>query len=262
VNPTSGALTLASTVTLGSLTSLPWLGDVVVAANGLYLYVALWGPPSSLDVLTIGSGCTLTLASQLTNQAAAYVSIALLGSQGLMAVDFQQSHIDIYSITQGTQLKLVTSKPSSLYSPLGAAAIINAPPASSYVLNADDGLEAHALSAKGVLGPVSGSPAEDPCWCTSANVFYDQANAQIVVSEQDSLGIYAVQGGKLTFLSQASLASGDDAPSAMAELGADLFVVNTLSNTVDSCAMSAGSATCSLAATLPTGGYPQGIGVL
>jgi hypothetical protein len=259
INPTTGALTLASAIGLGVPPPAP--GDLHVSVNGLYVYVSLWGPPSYIDVLTVGSGCALTTASQTENANASYISFVLLGNNGLMAVDYQNSQLDVYGITQGTQLKLATTTASQLYEPAGAAAVVGVPPQQTLVFTGGDGAQAYTVSQQGALTPVAGSPAEDPCWCSGANVFYDRANSQLVVAEQTSLGIYGLANNTMTFLSQVPLASGDYAPSAMTELGSELYVVNSLSNTVDACAMAAGSASCVLAATLPTGGYPQGIGV-
>lgn len=48
----------------------------------------------------------------------------------------------------------------------------------------------------------------------------------------------------------------------MVELGSELYVLNAFSGNVDACAIAAGSLNCSLAATLPSGGTPGGIGAL
>jgi hypothetical protein len=260
INASTGALTQVTSFLIGGSRTSLWPGDIHISANGLYAYVALWGPPSYIVAFTIGSGCTLNYASNTKNANAAFLSLTLVGNNGLMAVDAQNSQLDIYGITNGTQLKLVTTTPSQLYHPAGAATT-GVPPATMQVFTAGDGVQAYTVSLQGALTAEGGSPAEDPCWCTTYNMFYDPSYNQLTASEQGSLGIYSLSGSAITFQSQVPLASGDDAPSAMTELDSDLYVLNSLSNTVDVCTLAAGSATCSLAATLPNGGYPQGIGV-
>jgi len=261
----TGALTEVSSILVGDhSTTFP--GDIHVSADGHEVYLAVWGPPSYLDVLTVGSGCTLSLASTLENASAAYYAIALVNSGQLMAVDTQNSKIDIYKITNGTQLSLLTSTASQLASPDGAAAAVIG--ARSYVLNgmatAGPGeAEAHTINAQGVLGAVPGSPQTDPNSIDSASVFYDASHHQLIAGEMfsGSLGIYGAKAGAFAFLNQVVL-PGRTGPTAMSELGSELYVLSTTGFVVDACVVASGSLTCALAAKLPFGGVPKGIGVL
>jgi len=263
INSSTGALTEVSMVALGGASLQQVAGDIQVASSGLYVYVSLWGPPSYINVLTVSSGCSVKLANTLDVPQSSYVSIALIDNNSLLAVDKQNGRIDVYSITNGTQLALVSSTPSQLYRPIGAASFANPSPKTWIAFTTgEDGVEAYITNGKQPPNPMTGSPAEDPCYCNDSNVLVDAPHQQLVVTEQTSLGIFGVIGNTFTFLSQAPLASGDYGPSAMVELGSEVYVVNSLSSTVDACLMATGSASCSLIATLPTGGFPQGIGVL
>jgi 6-phosphogluconolactonase (cycloisomerase 2 family) len=258
---TTGALTEVSMLFIGTGSSFP--ADIHASPDGRYVYVAVWGPPSFLDVLTVGSGCHLTLASSLKQATARYYSIALLGTPGLLAVDNANNKLDVYRITNGTHLTLVSSTPSQLASPEGAAA--GALGHQEYVFNGlttggPGEVEAHTVNGQGEVGPVPGSPAEDPNSRNGPYVFYDASHQQVIESEEDddTLGVYGAQAGAQTLLSQATLPEGYG-PTAMTEVGATLYVVANFDDVVDSCAIGAGVLTCALAGTLPYHALPEGI---
>jgi len=54
VDPVTGALAEVSMLIVGTGSSFPT--DIHASADGTQVYVTLWGPPSFLDVLTVGSG--------------------------------------------------------------------------------------------------------------------------------------------------------------------------------------------------------------
>jgi|GEM_PF-493741 polyvinyl alcohol dehydrogenase (cytochrome) len=265
VNSSTGALTEVSIITVGD-GSTYFPGDIHVSADGKYLYLAAWGTPSYLDVLTIGSGCSLTLASSLAVPNKLYFSIALVSSSQLMAIDNQNGRIDIYSISGGTTLKLLSSNPSQLTSPDGAgAAIIGT---RTYIFNGigtsgTGGVEVHTINAQGALGSVPGSPQMDPSSYDGAHVFFDRSHDQVIASEQysNTLGIYGARGHAFAFLGQGALPAGRGIPTAMTELGSTLYVV-TIFGSVDACTVGSGSLSCSLAATLLPYTMANGIGAL
>jgi hypothetical protein len=261
----TGALTEVSLLFLGTGSSFP--ADIHASADGRYLYVAVWGPPSFLDVLTVGRGCHLHLASSLEQAQARYYSITLLGTTGLLAVDNANSKLDLYRITNGTQLTLVSSTPSQLTGPDGAAtATIGG---QEYVfnglatVNGPGEVEAHTVNRQGMLGYVPGSPAEDLHSSAGPYVLFDQSHQQVIESEEggETLGVYGECGGALTFLSQAVLPQGFG-PTVMTELGATLYMVANGADAVYSCTIGVGALTCALAATLPSHSLPEGINVL
>jgi hypothetical protein len=121
INPTTGALTEVSIVPLPG--RHVQAGDVQVAADGRDIYVALYPVLVGafyLDALTVGAGCRLSLASSMI-PAGSDFSIALVGKDGLLAVDTYGNTLDLYRISQGTQLKLLSSTPSQIVQPLNAA---------------------------------------------------------------------------------------------------------------------------------------------
>jgi len=261
-----GALTLASSVDLNVL--LGDVDDVHVSADGKYVYVAQWNllGPSYLDVLTVGSSCALTLASSVKRDSVLYYSIALVNSSSLMATDSLLGHIDIYRITNGTQLTLLSSMPSQLLNPSGAAA--GTIGGRNYVFNGLNTLlpgetEAHTVNSLGKLGLVLGSPAIDLQSLDGEYVLFDHAHQQVIQSEQlsNTLGIYGAKLGVFQLLSHVTL-PGAALPTAMTELGSELFVLNTLGGSVDACALHTGSAQCLLAANLPIFESPSGIAAL
>jgi hypothetical protein len=119
VDPRTGALTEVSILVLPGSGTVG--GDVHVAADGQEVYVTttplLFGE-FTLAVLTVGSGCRLTLAN---SQKASYYAIALVGNAGLFAVDTFDNLLDLYHIRHGTQLTLISSTTSQVLYPLGAA---------------------------------------------------------------------------------------------------------------------------------------------
>jgi len=260
-----GALTKVSAVQIANGSS-SFAGDVHVSADGKFVYAPTWGPSSTLDVLAVGSGCTLTLASTLTASNALYRAIALLGNVGLMALDAANEKIDIYRITGGTKLALVSSTPTQITSGADGAAAILKSPIGPLVFNgsyAVDQTEVHTVSKKGVLGNVPGSPASDPSGSESANVFFDASHGQLIATEQfsNAMGIYGKKGSAYGLLGHVAM-SGSDFPTAQSELGSELYVTNELGASVEACALGVGTGTCSVATSLSNFGIAQGIGVL
>jgi hypothetical protein len=267
VNPTTGVLTAVSIVHLPGTYSQA--GDIHVSADGRAVYVASWADVflgvNYLHTLTVGAGCTLTLAQSLHLATAAYFSIALVGADGLLGVNTDGGTLDLYRITHGTQLTLVSSTPSQVSYPLGAAA--GPVGATSYTFTGSgsayqaSAVEAHTVNGQGRLGPVPGSPAVDSSATQGADVLFDPLHQQVIESQQMSgtLGIFGISGGRLAFLSQVAVVDGTF-PGPMVELGSVVFVAN---GTVDACLLKSGVARCMLAVVLPDNIYArQGIGVI
>jgi hypothetical protein len=284
VNHSTGALTKVTIMRAGQMGNY-YPGDIHVSTDGNYVYVAISNAleelSSFLDVFTVGSDCSLSLASSLYSATANYVSIALLGATQLMAVDNWNGAIDIYQITNGIQLTLRTSTLSQLPGPSGAAAMPIS--SNSLVFNginrrSPSQLEAHTVSSQGTLGNVRGSPQTDLQGSDGAYVFFDQSHQHVIESEGDShtLGVYGLSqekrkesgGYQLAFLGQAKLPGAHFlAPAAMTELSSELFVVvagyySGYRGAVDACAIASGSLTCPFTMVLPNFTTPNGIGVL
>jgi hypothetical protein len=261
----TGALTKVSAITIP-----PAGSDVKVSPDGKYLYAVSWNTPAAISTMTIGSGCTLTLAQTYTATTARYYAITLVADKGLVAPDYNNDQIDVYSITNGTQLMLVSTSPSQVPYPGGAATVLRSP-IGPVVLDGSNGaseVEAHTINKQGTLGSVPGSPASDPNATVAANILFDAPLRQVTATEQfngsqfaNSMGIFGAKSGQLALLSHVSL-PGSDFPTAQAALGTELYITNELGASVEACVMGKGTATCSLAATLTSGGITQGIGVL
>lgn len=260
-----GALTQVSSVTVADGSST-YGGDTHVSADGKFLYVAAWGSHlSTINVLTVGSSCALTLASTLTANGAGYFSIALLDGVGLEAVDSIGNFINIYHISHGTNLTLVSSTPAQvLFSADGAAATLRSP-IGPLVFNGVAGgteTEVHTVNAKGMLGNVPGSPASDPDGSDSVYVFYDALYGQLIGAEQfsNSLGFYGKVVSGYGLLGHSPVASAKF-PAAMTEVGSELYILGQGGPGLDACMLALGSATCSPAASVPDSAA-DGIGVL
>jgi len=246
-------------------------GDVHVSADGTVVYAAAWAKygspsPSVLATFTVGPVCSIRLAQNLAVSNTTYFSTALIAASTLMAVDSQNARIDIYSITDGTALRRLTSTPTQLKpEPQGAASALVG--TTTYVFNglatfASSFAEAHTVDARGTLDAVPGSPASDPAGEDGAVLWFDQANGQLVEGEGFTLGFFGVKNGTLTFLGHAALTTPYFS-SAMTQLGTHLYVVSQTSPPIESCVLSYGAARCTQAARLPGGSDgSDGIGVL
>jgi len=265
----NGALTKVSQVQIADGSSANAV-DVRVSADGKYVYASAVGSAGTLNVLTVGSGCALTLTSSVnTPSGAVYEAMALLGTKGIEAVNVYGT-IDIYSITNNTQLALVSSTTAQVPFPAGAAFDPRSP-IGPLVFNGSVGagqLESHTINSQGKLGSVPGSPASDSSTTTTANLFFDPSLGQVTATEQfngsqlsNSMGIFGAKAHQLALLSHVAM-SGSYFPTAQAELGSELYITNELGSSVEACAMAHGSATCSLAASFLGGEIVQGIGVL
>jgi hypothetical protein len=177
-----------------------------------------------------------------TSPAGSYYTITLVGHDGLLGVNTTGNTLDLYRISNGTQLTLVSSTPSQVHGPLSAASgqvgqqtlVFNG-------INATRGsseAEAHTVDEQGTLGDVPGSPAVDGNATGGAWVWFDPAHQQVIESEQYSgtLGIYGAQGGALALLSQAPVMG--NGPGPMTQLGSVLFVD---SSGVNACALQQGA---------------------
>jgi hypothetical protein len=260
IDRTTGALTEVA------ITKLPGAesdaGDVHVAADGRFIYVDSYadlGGKYYLDVLSVGRSCRLTLASSML-ASGSYFTIALVGADGLLGVNTFGNTLDMYHIINGTQLRLVTSTPSQVFYPSGAAS--GQVGEQTYVFNGinrptTSEVETHTVNGQGTLGNVAGSPAFDGNGIGGPYVLFDAIHQQVIESENSSkaLGVFGVKNSTFALLGRAPVTGG--APDAMAQLGSALFVQN---GTVDACLLRSGAATCMLVvSTLHLG---QGIGVL
>jgi hypothetical protein len=259
VDPTTGVLTEVSILALPGAHSPA--GDVQVAADGREVYAAQWPSLAGhfyLDALTMGAGCTLTLATHFLAPGSVY-SIALVGQDGLLAVDDDGARLDMYHITNGTELTLVSSTPSQVIGPLGAAS--GQVGGQAYIFNgigsayhASEG-EAHTVDGQGQLAPVPGSPAADHAGQGGPWVWFDPLHQQVIQSEAFSgaLVIFGAKGDTFTLLSHTAPVLEGTGP--MAQLGSVLFVGNYA---INACMLAAGAATCYLALQLP---HPGGTGI-
>lgn len=258
VDPATGVLTEVSIITVGSSPN-----EIRASADGRYVYVTVMGvegPPSFLDVLAVNSGCSLTLVNSMVDMYANYESIALLGSSQLVAADTANTRIDIYQITNGTQLTLLNSNPSQLFS-LSETATGQIGPI-HYVFGAGNGsIEAHTVSPHGVLGPVPGSPQS-----VAGYLLFDAGHQQLITSENAKNGKPVVialgsMNGSFALLGSAPL---PNMPSGgpMAELGSELFVAAGQAGVgyIDACTVMRGAFQCSFAGKFS--GWTAGIGVI
>jgi hypothetical protein len=265
----NGALTLVSSVQVADGSTYV-AGDIDVAASGTKLFaanIATTGTNGSqLQVLTVGSGCKLSLASTLTVASSLYTAIEVVAPSALEAIDFN-GHIDFYTIS-GTKLTLHTSNPSAITNPNGVDHLLAGKTLYSLAGQASVGPPQAELdtTTNGTLQPFPGSPATDgnPTAANGGYVTIDAAHKQGIESEPDShtLGLFGLKAGKFAWLNDTSLTANDFDPSTSVILGSALYVNNLYdasfnSGPIMACTLAAGAITnC---ADVATRGSPGGV---
>jgi hypothetical protein len=263
----NGALTLVSSVVVAD--SSYYALDTKVSADGKTVYEANVSTGlfngSQINILRVGTGCTLTLVKTATFSSPLYFSIAPIGNTALEAVDTTNSHIDFYKLPS---LTLIKSNSSSVTSPDGLDTFLAGKKLYSNNGQATFSPPQNELdtTSNGTLTPFPGSPATDTTSSDSNGAFVrlDIAHKQSIQSDvfSNTLGLFGLKSGSFAYLNSTS--EPGSGPTATALLGSELFVSNYLSFSIVGCTVGSGSISgCSTLATLGNGAaIPGGIGIL
>ncbi len=279
-NPATGELTgPVSSLAIGDKKD-NHAGDLHVATVGgvTYVFVAVWSfqHTGNLSTLVEGSGCSLTLTSQLATPNKTYYSIVPVpgkNSLELLAADYANATIDSYSANLATQgaLTLQSSFLSQFPEPEGLAAWNTASDATAMVFSGiGDDYDTQAQAA--LLSKDSGALTASGAVNAPQNVagpyvsFWHDGHAQLVIQSDalnNTLAVYTVANGTLVFQSEVTL-PGLVTPSAQALAHDTLYVVGDSNSAVDACYLPAQPITCTQLTTLPHAGVwlPEGVGVL
>jgi hypothetical protein len=272
----------ASSVVVGGYPSdLAASGSVLFESNiGSHV-----GGTNTLDVLSFGPGCTLSLTHQTSTGSEQDINIALINANQVTSADFTSGNLVIYSLGPGGALTESAVQPGQLpgFSASGGSsapqstAAWNTVTSTGVVTNvytgqATSGSPPQAQGYRLGAGPfdaLKGSPQtdSDPSSFAGAAVSVDSAHKLLVQADQGSgqIGWYKLTAGStatvgsIAFGGDTPLAITNDQPFSIAVFGSDLFVAQTFGGDVEDCALaSTGVSGCRTIATLTGAG--SGVG--
>lgn len=125
IDPTTGTLALASTMSALSADPSALAKDIRIASNGNLVYVSVTpgtGTPGNLSSLALGAGCMLKLDQQLQVPTQTYNSILLISASRLVAINLSRHGIDTYALTPTGGITFVNSVSGQLSGTDGVAA--------------------------------------------------------------------------------------------------------------------------------------------
>jgi hypothetical protein len=262
----------------GTLTASPISAAAVgddpndLAASGSTLFESnANGSPNTLDVLSFGPGCTLSLMHQTPTGSEKDLNIALINANQVTSADLNSGNLVIYSMGPGGILTESAAQPGAFSEPDGVA-VWNTVTSTGMVTNVYTGQAALAppqaqgyrLGA-GPFDPLKGSPQTDSDASSSdgVGVAVDSAHKLLIQANNLSgqVGWYKLTAsstatvGSITFGGDTPLALAGDDPFSMAVFGSDLFVAQALNGDVEDCALATtGVSGCHTIATLTGAG--------
>jgi hypothetical protein len=261
-----GTLTVSpvSTVAVGG-------GPSDLAASGSVLFESNpSGSPHSLDVLSFGPGCTLSLLHQTSTGSELDVNIALINANQVTSADLTSGRMVIYSMGPGGVLTESAVQPGQITGP-DSTAVWNTVTSSGAVTNVYTGqassgppqAQGYRLGA-GPFDSLKKSPQTDTDTSSSngAAVSVDPAHKLLIQANNHSgqIGWYKLTPsstatvGTITFGGDTPLAL-NDLPTSMAVFGSDLFVAQENGGDVEDCALATtGVSSCHTIATLSGAG--------
>jgi hypothetical protein len=236
----------------------------------------------SLDVLSFGPGCTLSLMHQTSTGGEEDTNIALLNADQVTSVDFNSGVLVIYSMGPGgilTESAVQSGEIPAIGGLNGSGpdstAVWNTVTPTGVVTNvysgqATDGppqAQGYRLGA-GPFDTLTGSPQTDSDASSSngAGVAVDSVHRLLIQTNNFSgqIGWYKLTAGStatvgsITFGGDTPLALTGDDPQSMAVLGSDLFVAQDFGGDVEDCALATtGVSGCHTIATLTGAGFSE-----
>ncbi len=257
IDPGNGMLSTApvSTAAVGGFPQ-----DLAVSGSTVYESNSNDGNPApTIDVLTVGSGCSLTLDSQNSTGREDDLDIALAGPSTVVSADFNSGDMVAYTLQANHTLAETTRDPGQLGAPWGVAAAKLGP--DSLVFTGQIGnppsTQGFDLSHS-AFTPLKGSPqtTTDPYSDDGAAVAVSVPNHLLVQADQISSQIAwdTVTRRGLAYAGNLSLPIFGDYPTELTVAGDDLLVAEGFRGDVDACALApTGVSDCRSVLTL-TGG--------
>ncbi len=250
----NGSLTLVTHATVEGSN----VQAIAVSPLGGVVFVDMFVSYSSapLDSFSIASGCAITEAQNTDTGSAAGGLVVSTDGKLLFASSYIGGFINAYNIV-GPYFNLAKSNPANPSAPGGLAV------AGKHLYSGNAGgtseTGAYLINSDGTLTSLPGSPATDSQGSNSAQVWFDQADKQLICSEQNSgsFGLFHVASGTYSFLAHFSGAGGE--PTAMAQIGHNLIVTNDGSGSISVYKVEPGSMTYKTTISLPASGSPNGI---
>lgn len=239
INPATGALTLASAISALNKNPMAEAQDIHISSNGNLVYVNVaFGSPNNLTSLSLGAGCVLTLDKQLAAPTQDYTSLLLISPSRMVALDGSKQGIDTYALTPSGGMKLINSASGQFTDADGLASQtfvasgkqITELYTGQFAAEFQQGSVAQGGQYNPVMGtftPLPTSPQTDAEGISLDYLLYNTANHYLIGTESfgNSLGVWSAKGSGFTFFGHVRLPETGAEPSAMAQIGSQLFTV-------------------------------------
>jgi hypothetical protein len=269
----NGALSPVSAVAVGGYPNdLAALGSVLFESNlGSQI-----GGTNTLDVLSFGPGCALSLLHQTSTGSELDVNIALINANQVTSADFNSGKLVIYSLGPGGVLTESAVQAGQITSQPDSPTVWNTVTSTGVVTNVYTG-QATSISPQaqgyrlgaGPFDPLKGSPQTDSDASSSngAAVAVDPNHKLLIQANNYSgqIGWYKLTPsstttvGSIAFGGDTPLSLTGDQPFSLAVFGSNLFVAQAGNGDVEDCALATtGVSGCHTIATLSGAGTGNG----
>ena len=240
IDPATGALALVNTVALSNDPSAQ-AKDIRIASSGNLVYVTVipGSAKGNLSSLALGAGCTLKIDQQFAVPTQIYDAILLISPSRLVAIALSQRGIDTYALTPSGGITFVNSVAGQLAGTDGVADQTFTPQkgqrttilyTGKFQLGIQPGSTAQAgqyTPGTGAFSPLPTSPLTDEGGFSLDYLLFNTANHYLIGTESfsESLGVWKAKGSGFSFFGHVRLPEVASEPTAMAQLGSQLFVV-------------------------------------
>ena len=281
IDPATGVLTLASTVSALSKDPSSLAKDVRISSNGNLVYVSITpggGPTGNLSSLSLGTGCMLKLDQQFPVPTQSYDSLLLVSASRMVAINLSRHGIDTYALTPTGGITFVNSVSGRLSGTDGVADQTFTTKAGKQVtilytgqfrLSIKPGSNAQAgqyTPSTGAFSSLASSPQKDLGGISLDYLLFNTANHYLIGTESfsGSLGVWSAANFTFKFFGHVRLPSGVSEPTTMAQIGTQLFVIggNSVIVRCTITAVAPGVTNCAIAANLSgNGGGVEGVAI-
>ncbi len=222
-------------------------------------------PSPTIDVLTVGDDCGLTLDSQNSTGAEDDINIAVSGASTIVSTDINSGDMVAYTLQENGTLAETAVTSGQIGAPDSVADTdIGSGHSLVFTGQALEGppqTQGFIFSAGG-FAPLPGSPqtSSDPNSSVGAAVALSVPNRLLLQGDVFSgqVGWDTLTGGRMTYAGDTSLAENED-PTELTVAGNELLVAQAYDGDVEACGLSSGGAShCRTVATLTGAG--SGVG--
>lgn len=216
-------------------------GDLLV--SGSTVYTADTGD-HRIDVLTLGSGCSLTVDSVNSTGTEYDTDIALAGAHTIVSDDYTSGDYVAYTLQSNGTLVETAKTPGQLAAPAGTAA--QQIGSKTLVFTGEEATNPPSTQGATFDGatftPLVGSPATSTDPTSSGGYFVSLSSPNHLLLQGDVLssqvGWFTVTGGGLSYVGDTPLAQTGEQPANFTVAGNDLLVPEILSGDVEACGLS------------------------